>query len=74
MIGADASTRPVTQGFGSSHVVPPFTSTPLDGLTAALAGQATVAYAEGGSTTRHLPSVPTGRPHATLRAGATDSC
>ena len=59
VIGADASTRPVTQGFGSSHVVPPFTSTPLEGLTTALAGKATVAYAEGGSTTRHLPSVPT---------------
>jgi len=59
VIGADASTHPVTQGFGSSHVVPPFTSTPLAGLTADLAGKATVAYAEGGSTTRHLPSVPT---------------
>ena len=33
VIGADASTHPVTQGFGSSHVVPPFTSTPLAGLT-----------------------------------------
>lgn len=59
VIGADASTHPVTQGLGSSHVVPPFTSTPLDGLSSALAGTATVAYAEGGSTTRHLPSVPT---------------
>ena len=59
VIGADASTRPMTQGFGSSHVVPPFTSTPLDGLTAALAGKSTVAYADGGSTTRHLPSIPT---------------
>jgi beta-glucosidase len=59
VIGADASTHPVTQGFGSSHVVPPFTSTPLSGITSAFAGTATVGYADGGSTTRHLPSVPT---------------
>lgn len=59
VIGADASTRPVTQGFGSSHVRPPFTSTPLQGITSALAGKAKVAYADGGSTTRHLPSIPT---------------
>jgi beta-glucosidase len=59
VIGADASTHPVTEGFGSSHVVAPFTSTPLAGLTAALAGKAKVGYAEGGSTTQHLPTVPT---------------
>ena len=59
VIGADASTHPVTQGFGSSHVVPPFTSTPLAALRSSLAGRASVAYAEGGSTTRRLPSVPT---------------
>jgi beta-glucosidase len=59
VIGADASTRPVTQGFGSSHVVPPFTSTPLDALRSRLGRGTTVRYAEGGSTTKHLPSVPT---------------
>ncbi len=59
VIGADASTRPVTQGFGSSHVVPPFTSTPLAALADRFAPGATVRYAEGGSTTRHLPTVPT---------------
>ena len=73
VIGADASTHPVTEGFGSSHVVAPFTSTPLAGVTAALAGRATVHYAEGGSTTQHLPTVPaadltlpTGRGHGLL--------
>ncbi|HEX7444623.1 MAG TPA: glycoside hydrolase family 3 C-terminal domain-containing protein, partial [Acidimicrobiales bacterium] len=59
VIGADASTHPVTQGFGSSHVVPPFTSTPLAAITARLGPGTTVRYAEGGSTTRHLPTVPT---------------
>ncbi len=59
VIGADAFTHPVTQGFGSSHVVPPFTSTPLAGIAAALAGKARVRYADGGSTTKHLPTVPT---------------
>jgi len=59
VIGADASTLPVTQGFGSSHVVPPFTSTPLAALINRFVPDATVRYAEGGSTTRHLPTVPT---------------
>ncbi len=59
VIGADASTHVVTQGFGSSYVEPPFTSTPLAALTARLGPGVTVKYAEGGSTTRHLPSVPT---------------
>jgi beta-glucosidase len=59
VIGADASTHPVTEGFGSSHVVAPFVSTPLAGIATALAGKATVRYADGGSTTQHLPTVPT---------------
>jgi beta-glucosidase len=59
VIGADASIRPVTQGFGSSHVVPPFTSTPLAALRDRLGSGVTVSYADGGSTTRHLPAVPT---------------
>ena len=59
VIGADASTHPVTQGFGSSYVDPPFTSTPLAAITARLGSGTTVRYAEGGSTTRHLPSIPT---------------
>ena len=59
VIGAAASTHPVTQGIGSSHVVPPFTSTPLDALRTRLGPGTTVRYAEGGSTTRHLPTIPT---------------
>jgi len=59
VIGADASTRPMVQGFGSSHVTPPFVSTPLDALQARLGPSTTVRYAEGGSTTRHLPTIPT---------------
>jgi beta-glucosidase len=59
VIGADASTHAVTQGFGSSHVVPPFTSLPLDAIRARFGPTTTVRYAEGGSTTKHLASVPT---------------
>jgi beta-glucosidase len=59
VIGADASTHVVTQGFGSSHVVPPFTSLPLDALRARFGPATAVRYAEGGSTTKHLPSIPT---------------
>ena len=60
VIGADASTHPVTQGFGSSNVVPPFTSTPLDAISSRYYGLADVRYVDGGSTTLHLPSIPTG--------------
>ena len=58
VIGADASTAPVTAGFGSSHVVPPFTSTPLAALSGRLGANVKVRYAEGGSTTRPLPGIP----------------
>lgn len=59
VIGADASTRPMIQGFGSSHVTPPFVSTPLDALRTRLGPGTPVLYAEGGSTTKHLPTIPT---------------
>jgi beta-glucosidase len=59
VIGADASTHPVIQGFGSSHVTPPFVSTPLEALTARLGPGTTVRYADGGSTTLHQPTIPT---------------
>jgi len=59
VIGADASTRPMVQGFGSSHVIPPFVSTPLDALRARLGTATSVRYADGGSTTQHLPTIPT---------------
>jgi beta-glucosidase len=77
VIGADASTHPVVQGFGSSHVTPPFVSTPLDALEARLGPGTAVQYADGGSTTLHRPTIPTayltpdsGRGHGlTLRVG-----
>jgi len=59
VIGAAASTRPVDQGSGSSRVTPPFVSTPLAALTARLGPGTTVRYADGGSTTQHLPTIPT---------------
>ncbi len=59
VIGADASTHPVIQGSGSSHVTPPFVSTPLEALTARLgSGGTVVRYADGGSTTQHLATIP----------------
>jgi len=59
VIGADASTHPVIEGVGSSHVTPPFVSTPLEALTARLGPGTTVRYADGGSTTMHLSTIPT---------------
>jgi beta-glucosidase len=58
VIGAAASTFPVTQGHGSSHVVPPFTSTPLAALRARYGRSTSVTYAPGGSTTKNLPAIP----------------
>jgi beta-glucosidase len=59
VIGADASTHPVIEGSGSSYVTPPFVSTPLAALTARLGSGTTVSYADGGSTTMHLATIPT---------------
>jgi beta-glucosidase len=59
VIGADASDAPVTSGFGSSRVTAPFTSTPLSALESRLGPGVTVRYADGGSSTKPLPSVPT---------------
>ncbi len=59
VIGAAASSVPVTEGFGSAHVHAPYVSTPLAAIRAA-AGRATrVTFAAGGSTTRPLPDLPT---------------
>ena len=60
VIGADASTAPVTTGHGSSQVLAPFVSRPLDAIRRR-AGQGTsVSYSDGGSTTAPLPPIPTG--------------
>ena len=45
VIGADASTDPVIQGYGSARVTPPFVSTPLAALQARLGPGVTVRYA-----------------------------
>jgi beta-glucosidase len=58
LIGADASTAPVTTGFGSSRVVAPFTSTPLAAIRQRAGTGTTVTYSNGGSTTAGLPAVP----------------
>jgi beta-glucosidase-like glycosyl hydrolase len=60
VIGADASTEPVTTGFGSSQVDPPFTSTPLTAIRRLAGAGASVTYSNGGSTTGDLPPLPSG--------------
>ena len=60
VIGADAGTTPVSTGFGSSRVVPPFVSTPLSAIRARAGRSAAITYADGGSTTGDLPAIPTG--------------
>jgi len=59
VIGADANDEPVTAGFGSSRVIAPFVSTPLDAIRQRLGAGADVSYTDGGSTTTNLPPVPT---------------
>ena len=59
VIGADAGTTPVTTGFGSSQVVPPFVYTPLAAIRRRAGEGASVTYSDGGSTTAPLPPVPT---------------
>ncbi len=59
VIGADASTAPVTTGYGSSRVVAPFVSTPLQAIRQRVGSGARITYVNGGSTTRNLPAVPT---------------
>jgi beta-glucosidase len=59
IIGADAETEPVTTGYGSSAVIPPFTSTPLAAIRKRVGTDAAVSYTDGGSTTGDLPPIPT---------------
>jgi beta-glucosidase len=58
VIGADASSAPVTTGYGSSKVLAPFTSTPLAAISRRAGPATTVTYADGGSTTKPLPAIP----------------
>ena len=59
VIGADASSYPVTTGFGSSWVVAPFTTTPLSAITHRAGAATSVTYSNGGSTSGNLPPIPT---------------
>jgi beta-glucosidase len=58
VIGADAGSRPVTSGYGSSRVVAPFTSSPLLAIRRRAGSHTKVSYSNGGSTTGNLPAVP----------------
>ncbi len=58
VIGADASTDPVTAGGGSAWVEPNNTVTPLQAITARAGTSTAVTYADGGSATSSLPVVP----------------
>ena len=58
VIGADAASTPVTSGYGSSRVLPPFTSSPLGAIRRRAGGRTRVTYSGGGSTTANLPAVP----------------
>ena len=47
VIGADGETKPQIEGGGSSHVVPPYVVTPLDGIRKRAGAGAQVTYADG---------------------------
>ncbi len=59
VIGADAGTAAVTTGHGSSEVIAPFVSRPLDAIRRRAGRGVTTSYSDGGSTTRPLPPIPT---------------
>ncbi|MGH3409249.1 MAG: beta-glucosidase family protein [Streptosporangiaceae bacterium] len=58
VIGPSASASPTYGGGGSARVVPPFTVTPLQGLTAAAGAGTSVAYQQGLPTDTSLPAIP----------------
>jgi beta-glucosidase len=58
IIGSAAYDAPVAAGHGSSHVIAPFISTPLEAIKARLRPGTVVHYENGGSTTRALPGIP----------------
>ncbi len=58
VIGADAGSHRVATGYGSSRVVAPFTSTPLDAIRRRVGPKDTVSFSDGGSTTTPLPAIP----------------
>ena len=56
VIGANASSAAVTTGHGSSHVLAPFTSSPLTSIRRRAGSGTTVTYADGGTTNRAAAS------------------
>ena len=58
VIGAAAGPVPVTTGFGSSFVTPSFTTTALPAIHDQAGTRAHVSFADGGSTTRAYPQIP----------------
>ncbi|MHB1599061.1 MAG: glycoside hydrolase family 3 C-terminal domain-containing protein, partial [Acidimicrobiales bacterium] len=67
VIGADAGSGAMSAGFGSSHVIAPFLSTPIVALRRALGPGAKVSFAGGASAIAPLPPIPAadlaGAPH-----------
>ena len=58
VIGPTASASPTDGGGGSARVVPPFSVTPLQGLTAAAGPGTNVSYTQGLPTDTSLPAIP----------------
>ena len=58
VIGPSASASPTDGGGGSARVVPPFSVTPLQGLTAAAGRGTNVSYQQGLPTDTSLPPIP----------------
>ena len=58
VIGPSASASPTYGGGGSARVVPPFTVSPLQGLTAAAGSGTSVTYQQGLPTDTSLPAIP----------------
>ena len=58
VIGPSASASPTYGGGGSARVVPPFTVSPLQGLTAAAGTGTSVTYQQGLPTDASLPAIP----------------
>jgi beta-glucosidase len=58
VIGADAGRDAMSAGFGSSHVIAPFLSTPISALRRALGRRTPVSVANGASALVPLPPIP----------------
>ncbi len=57
VIGTDASSQPVSAGLGSAYVKPPYVTTPLAALRAALPASTTLRYQPGGPSSLDLDTL-----------------